>query len=564
MTNSIENIILNRLDHLKPKSLLKAIFGVHLLFIIHLPISHIGGSGLYLPFNILTWVFISLIIGIGSYQIFNSRRFYFSKFSMHSWIGFALILLPLAYFNNDHSNFAFSRIFGLGAGILLLLAFQQFQFHKNEIFIFLYMILVCVLIQVLFRLIINFIPNWDFSWILSIFHFGPMAQKNIFATFLATGMVISLVLILIDKKINQETWKRTLIYLTPLIGMTQLISLQSRTGYLSLFLGMGMIILINIRSLKKIKYWFLLALIGLIIGSIDQKDQGVHRSKNAIEYSKNSRMTTYLLTLELIRQNPIFGVGYGGFLGSFRKYYAERKHADPTIQILGNNNMDHPHNELLFWTAEGGILPLIGILIIAGSFLNMVWKTKLKKGWLYFTMLLPIMVHTQLELPFYISTIHWFIFIFLIFMIDERYGYKHELNISNLSLFRGISLIFPLLVSIYMFTTLQSTRLLTKYERSGYKDPHLLSSIINPHALQKKYETLIMKLNLKIAKKTQNKSKLENYIQWAENYVQHSPYLFVYYDLATAYESLGNREKAWDIYRYAKHLYPGAKWRDEN
>ena len=122
MTNSIENIILNRLGHLKPKSLLKAIFGVHLLFIIHLPISHIGGSGLYLPFNILTWVFISLIIGIGSYQMFNSRRFYFSKFSMHSWIGFALILLPLAYFNNNHSNFAFSRIFGLGAGILLLLA----------------------------------------------------------------------------------------------------------------------------------------------------------------------------------------------------------------------------------------------------------------------------------------------------------------------------------------------------------------------------------------------------------------------------------------------------------
>ena len=59
-------------------------------------------------------------------------------------------------------------------------------------------------------------------------------------------------------------------------------------------------------------------------------------------------------------------------------------------------------------------------------------------------------------------------------------------------------------------------------------------------------------------------NKIKGYILWAENYVQHSPYLFVYYDLATAYESLGNREKAWDIYRYAKHLYPGAKWRDEN
>ena len=564
MTISVKSIISNKIKYLNPKLLLKAVFGMHLLFIIHLPISHIGGSGLYLPFNILTWVFISLIISIGSYQIFESKRFYFSKFSMQSWVGFALILLPLVYSNNDHSNFASPRLLGLGFGILLLLAFQQFRFYKNEVFIFLYMILGCVFVQALFMFTINFIPNWGLFWLKSFSHFGPMAQKNIFATFLTTGMIISLVLFLIDKSIYQETWKKTIIYLTPLIGMTQLISLQSRTGYLSLLLGMGMIILIDIQSLKRIKYWFLLALIGIIIGSIDQKDQSLHRSKNAIEYSKNSRMTTYLLTLELIKQNPIFGVGYGGFLGSFRKYYAERKHADPTIQILGNNNMDHPHNELLFWTAEGGILPLIGILIIAGSFLNIVWKTKLKRGWLYFTMLLPILVHTQLELPFYISTIHWFIFIFLIFMIDERYGYKHELDISNLSLFKGISLIFPLLVCIYMFTTLQSTRLLTKYERSGYKDPHLLSSIINSHALQKKYETLIMKLNLEIAKKTQNKSKLENYIQWAENYVQHSPYLFIYYDLATAYESLGNKEKAWDVYRYAKHLYPGAKWRDEN
>ena len=154
---------------------------------------------------------------------------------------------------------------------------------------------------------INFVPNWGLSWLRSFYHFGPMAQKNIFATFLTTGMIISLVLFLIDKSIYQKTWKKTIIYLTPLIGMTQLISLQSRTGYLSLFLGMGMIILINIQSLKRIKYWFLLALIGLIIGSINQKDQGLHRSKNAIEYSKNSRMTTYLLTLELIKQNPKLG-----------------------------------------------------------------------------------------------------------------------------------------------------------------------------------------------------------------------------------------------------------------
>ena len=67
-----------------------------------------------------------------------------------------------------------------------------------------------------------------------------------------------------------------------------------------------------------------------------------------------------------------------------------------------------------------------------------------------------------------------------------------------------------------------------------------------------------------IAKKTKNKVKLNNYINWAERYIDHSPYLFIYYDLATAYEALGNGEKAWEVYRYAQHLYPGAKWREED
>ena len=73
-----------------------------------------------------------------------------------------------------------------------------------------------------------------------------------------------------------------------------------------------------------------------------------------------------------------------------------------------------------------------------------------------------------------------------------------------------------------------------------------------------------MKLNLNIAKQTRDKNKLNDYIKWAEQYIEHSPYLFIYYDLATAHEAMGNGEKAWEIYRYAQYLYPGAKWRDED
>jgi len=548
------------MNYLNPRTLTKIVFGTYVLFAIHLPIPHIGGTGLYLPFNIIAWIFISFIIGLGSYQIFISKKFHFSQFNMHCLIGFAMMLIPFTYNNNAYSNYAAMRMFGLGMGILLLLAYKQFQFDGDDLYNFLFMILGCVLIQSLFKITEQFIPNSNLAGILSMIHFGPMMQKNIFATYLSTGATISLVLILIDDSIADHRYKQVLVYAVPLMVLTQFFPLQSRTGYLSLFLGIGIILLISFRSLKKTWAWLVIASIGYMVGFTDREHS---RSTEAIEYSGDSRKTTYLLTYELIRENPIFGVGYGGFLHAFREHYAKRKKSDLSIHTIGNNNMDHPHNEILFWTVEGGILPLIGILIIAGSFLSMVWKTKKKKAWLLLCILVPIVVHTQLELPFYISVIHWFTFIYITYMMDEEYGKKYELRISHPYFFRGLSVIVPTIVSIYMVTTLQTAMLITKFERTGYRDPSILVSITNPHAWQKKYETLIMNLSLRIAKQTRDEEKLIDYIEWAEKYVKHSPYLFIYYDLATAYESLNRREKAWEIYRYAQYLFPGAKWQEE-
>ena len=265
----------------------------------------------------------------------------------------------------------------------------------------------------------------------------------------------------------------------------------------------------------------------------------------------------------MIKNNPIFGTGYGNFLSAFRHHYAKRKSDDPSLQTIGNSNMDHPHNELLFWTVEGGILPLVGLLIMAGGFLNMIWRVKQKKAWAILGILLPILIHTQLELPFYISLVHWIIFIFIIYLIDSEFGNHFETKVSFSSIFRFLSFVIPVVVTVYMGTTLKTASVITQFERTGYKDPSLLVSIVNPYSWQKKYETLIMKLNLNIAKKTKNTEKLNDYIEWAERYVDHSPYLFIYYDLATAYEALGDGEKAWEVYRYAQYLYPGAKWREE-
>ena len=131
--------------------------------------------------------------------------------------------------------------------------------------------------------------------------------------------------------------------------------------------------------------------------------------------------------------------------------------------------MDHPHNEILFWTVEGGIIPLIGLLIMAGGFLIVIWRTEQKSSWSMLGLTFPILIHTQLELPFYISLIHWVLFIFIIYMIDSDISKQFEINIEFLSIFRVVSLAIPIIISIYMATTLQTASVITQFERTGYK-----------------------------------------------------------------------------------------------
>ena len=112
---------------------------------------------------------------------------------------------------------------------------------------------------------------------------------------------------------------------------------------------------------------------GLFAGLVLDRNE---RMKKDLKYSLETRLTTYSLTFDIIKENPLSGIGYGGFLSSFRHHYAKEKEENSLIETIGNNNMSHPHNEFLFWTVEGGIIPFIGMLIIFFAFIIMIWKTK--------------------------------------------------------------------------------------------------------------------------------------------------------------------------------------------
>ena len=67
LQNSMNKII----PDLNPKNLFKSVFAGYFLLVMHYYLPNMGGYGLYLPYNVIGWMFIATLIGLGFWQTVN-------------------------------------------------------------------------------------------------------------------------------------------------------------------------------------------------------------------------------------------------------------------------------------------------------------------------------------------------------------------------------------------------------------------------------------------------------------------------------------------------------------
>nr|WP_275576065.1 O-antigen ligase family protein [Photobacterium swingsii] len=211
------------------------------------------------------------------------------------------------------------------------------------------------------------------------------------------------------------SFQQLLLLITPVLIIPILIVLSSRTGWLGAMIGVALLIpyLKQFAAKAQWRMWLLMIVLGLttsyaINQSTDwsaQEDRVSLKSPRSIHIPQSFKMFT---------TEPLTGYGYGTFEVSYLTQTARWHQADPS-QPAGLPALDHPHNELTFWAAEGGIVPLIALLLAAAAVVFKIRKAREGTQLALVALFFPITLHTQLEYPFYHSLVHWAIFIILIY-----------------------------------------------------------------------------------------------------------------------------------------------------
>ena len=519
-----------------------------------------GGSGLELSFNAAVWIPFSFAISLGLLEIYRQQIWRYSRLTLLLFGCCILLTLPIFYPNAD-TEAAFNRLFTLWAGFLFFVSLQQFVFTHQQRQRLLWFILIGVLIEAIFAW-------YQYLWIpaknpigynvIANRPYGIFQQPNVMASFLATGLVISTYLLArVPLYRGKWSWQHITLLITPVLTIPIIVVLNSRTGWLGAIIGLLLMLpyLRRFAAKQTQRLWLLMIALGLCFAwNIASTEHWSPRGESVS--LESPREIHFPQAYEMFTTKPLTGYGYGKFEIAYITQTALWHQQDPAHQPAGIPSLDHPHNELLYWAVEGGIIPLIGLLLAAFAVLIKIRRapngTQLALTGLFF----PIVLHTQLEYPFYHSLVHWIIFIILIFWVDNLTAKYHRQQVTYTLSIKIFALITPIIISGFMLTTLYSGGLLTKFETTRPVNIDYLIKVNNPWAWKNRFEWDLHLTQLQLGIATKKPQLITEYIQWANQKAQHWPRPALFENLILAYTAQGNTNQAAQVTHEAQLLFP--------
>ena len=472
---------------------------------------------------------MSILIGLGLWQWARARALMATPQLILFWLGGLVLTLPLLAPSIEDLSLAGPRVAALIAGLLLYTAILQFRVTTAIWQQLLPLILAGAVLQSLIGLVQYYVlePGNFMSYNTADNRpNGTFQQVNVMASFVATGFAISLFLALMP----QEKPVSRLVQTLPLILKTQALSKPFN------------------------KAWLGLATLGLITGltalnNVDSVKRGAD-----IYQDPGARVAIYGGSLDVIRQAPLFGAGYGQFESAWRAQHAADA-SPPGNVIQGLHALSHPHNETLLWVVEGGLVAFIGLLLLAAGFLTTLFRLPWATGLVGLALTAPILIHTQTEYPLYHSGLHWITLILLLAFVDTHQSPPKAVAFPRIILPLSLAFLTPLLVIPFMVTGLQSLAVITQLEASKPRQYHRLLDVTNPAADMNRFQWHLWALRLNTALAEGNRQELTAYLAWSEKMSRGTPRSPLWVNQIIALRALGDFDAAEAKLAEARYLF---------
>ena len=501
-----------------------------------------------------------MLIGLGLWQITVQKKIFYSRFAIIFIAVTALLFVPLLYPNNALAEQSYSRLFGLLAGLLLFISLQQFQFSRSNIQRLLLLIVLAGFLQSCYGLMQDYLLTAG-----NIFGYnvgsgrpnGIFQQPNVLASFMATTLILAGYLL---QHINNRKLQFFLL-LSILLNMWVITITMSRTAYLGLLIALLLFIPWAYQNNKKKLGAFIVALLlGIGIGSMKADSLGARNIENGKKNNIVVRIDMYQHSWDMIKKQPLMGYGYGGFDKNYLISHAQRvKNGEVSATDSYDSYLTHPHNDTLFWAVEGGVVPVLAILLLAVCFLRLLRPFKFTRAMALLALIVPIALHTQTEYPLYHSALHWLVLLVLVFYIDFESEPMQAQQFRPTFALRSFALLIPFFTTAFMTTNLHAISKITSYERSPEPDIRMLMEVVNPFVFADRLDFHFNDSCLSLAVSMDKKEEVQSVIDWAEKAIMTKPKLHFYLILYHAYMHHNQQDKAQQTLLYARYLYPNHK-----
>ncbi len=548
----------SRLAKWTPAEIILAIIFLVAPFYYH---DNIGGTGLNIPGNITVWAAASVFIWLAVKNVLEQSQLVLPERTLLI-LAFP-ILATLSGFVSGVSepiNWLFRLLFIWG-GIFFLLGLFQFRFSRAQKDKLLFVLLLAGLLHGLVASVQYFQPEGVTIFLPSAkdvnIATGVFQQINIHASFQATIVLIAWYLI--NRPLSKFSGVvKVSILVTTFVSSFIVLSSGSRVGFLSLVIGLALLIVICWPVVKRNNRNSAMLLLVMVLASlVSVYSDGFSRlaDKSAeihTEYKASERVGIYLISAELVKQSPFFGHGLGTFGAVWQYQKADFQEHHPDYELI-EDYVTHPHNELLFWQVEGGVLATAGIVISFFTIIFLAWRSKARYA---IALLFPFAFHNQVELPFHISATAWFACLFLIFIALSHLpkstvrGFLSVPMTQLMKLLNHIGLAFTLLFCGHTAWANYQLELATKPNANA----NLMVPLLNPY-FTKIAEDFRMQQVFTMSSIERNADKMKAFNDWQQDAILSRPTAFNFKMLIASYQNLENRERACEAAKLASFMY---------